>query len=332
MWAQAAEALADARLSRGDVAGSKRLWSELLDLGREMGEGAVHARAMAGLGLIAMVEGKVDSGRDDLENAVFRMRDQTPAKILPVSILRLAELAHAEGRLEAARELALDADSVARDLPHLPVCVAALGLAAQCLKDIGVPHEARLIAQDAVSLSRNIGTVETVGDVASILPAVGVLAAVGATTEAADVLPNVAPPKDVQSVGIDDPIGGLLAIKSRIVLERNPTVAVALARQVLDRPTAALGWARARHLLDAAYTLVVAGDKRAVEAIKAAIEVVPDPRFRLVRMEAGLLGARAGMTGPFVQEAQEILADLDHHLGSPEGFRERWLNLSPDKR
>ena len=331
MWAQAAEALADARLTRGDIDGSQRLWSELLDLGKEMGEGAVHARAMAGLGLTAIVRGKLDTGRDDLENAVFRMRDQTPTKLLPASILRLAEYAHAEGRLESARELALSADSVSRDLPHLPACVASLGLAARCLQDLGVPHEARLLAQDAITLSRNIGAVETVTELSTLLPAVRVLVDLGAISEAADVLPNVAPPKDGQMVGIDDPVGGLLALKSRIIFERNPTVAVAFARQVLDRPRAGLIWAHVRHLLDAAQTLVLAGDGRATEAIQTTHTVISSSRFQLLRMEVGLLGERAGLTGAFVEEAHQILAHLDHQLGSPEGFRDRWLKVGEIK-
>jgi tetratricopeptide (TPR) repeat protein len=325
MWAQAAEALAGARLSRGDIDGSQRLWSELLELGREMGEGAVHARAMAGLGVISMVQGKVDSGRDDLENAVFRMRDQSPNKVMPAALLRLAELAHAEGRLESARELARNADTAARDLPHLPVCVAALGLAARCLMDIGVPHEARLIAQDAATMARSMGPIETIDDVGFVLPAASVLVSLGAIEDAAAILPTVQPPKSSETVGIDDPIGALLAIKSRIVLERNPTVAVALARQVLDRPSAALGWARARQLLDAGFTLAAVSDERAREAVEGAIAAVSDSRFKLLRMEAGLLAEHLGMSGEMVVEAHQILESLDHLLGSPEGFRDRWL-------
>ena len=72
MWAMARESLAGARLSRGDIEGANRLWVELLELGREMGEGAVHARSMVGLGLINFVQGRISQGRDSLENAAFR--------------------------------------------------------------------------------------------------------------------------------------------------------------------------------------------------------------------------------------------------------------------
>ena len=68
--------LAGARLSRGDVEGAHRLWTELQELGREMGAGAVHARSMVGLGQIHFVQGRLVQGRDVLENAVFRLRDQ----------------------------------------------------------------------------------------------------------------------------------------------------------------------------------------------------------------------------------------------------------------
>jgi hypothetical protein len=255
------------------------------------------------------------------------MRELSPNKMMPAALFRLAELAHAEGRLEAARQLASNADAVAREIPHLPICVAALGLAARCLMDIGIPHEARLIAQDAATMARGMAAVETVDDVGFLLPAAGVLVSLGAVEDASSLLPNVSPAKAAETVGVDDPVGGLLAIKSRVVLQRNPTVAVALAGQVLDRPGAALGWARARQLLDAGFTLASASDERAREAVEGAAAAVQDPRFKLLRMEAGLLAERLGMSGDLVIEAHQILETLDHQLGSPEGFRDRWLGI-----
>jgi tetratricopeptide (TPR) repeat protein len=324
MWAAAAEALAGARLSRGDADGAHRLWSELLDLGREMGEGAVHARAMAGLGLIALVRDRPVEGQDALENAAFRMREQASPSTLPVVLFRLAELAHAEGRLEDSRSLAIEAESIARDLLQLPMCVAALGHAARCLLDIGVPHEARMIAQDASTLARSLGPVESIMATGSVLPAVRVLIALGAVEDAGLILPNTPPGHADSSHGVDDPIGGLLALKSRIVIERNPTVAVALARGVLDRPGATLVWARARHLMDAAHTLIRAKDQRAKEAVSLALASVDGTQFKLLQMEAGFLAGRLGLGGEALSRANKILDSLDHELGSPEGFRARW--------
>ena len=129
--------------------------------------------------------------------------------MLPEALIRLAQLAHAEGRLEAARTLALEAESVARDLPRLPICVAALGLTARCLLDIGVPHEARMIANDAATMARTLGPVESEMAISCVLPAAGVLTALGAFEEAARFLPN-APPKNEDGVGISDAIGGLV--------------------------------------------------------------------------------------------------------------------------
>lgn len=325
MWAQAAEALAEARLSRGDVDGAKRLWSELLELGREMGAGAVHARSMVGLGLIALVQGRLTQGRDSLENAAFRMRDQSSPRALPGALLRLAELAHAEGRLEVARNLALEAETVARDLPQLPQCVAALGMTAQCLLDIGVPHDSRMIAQDAATLARTLGPVETDMAIGCVLPAVRVLVALGALEEASAILPST-PPSSEQGVGIADPVGGLLAIKSRIVFERNPIVAVALAGQVLERAPAALVWAQARHLLDAAHTLTLAGEGTARAATERVLKLVEGTGFELLEMEAGLLAGRQGLDPVFVERAKQTFNALEHQLGSPEGFRSRWFD------
>ena len=325
MWAAAAEALAGARLSRGDAEGAHRLWSELLELGREMGEGAVHARAMAGLGLIALVRNRSVEGQDGLENAAFRMREQANPRALPVVLFRLAELAHAEGRLEDSRTLSIEAESIARDLLQLPMCVAALGHAARCLLDIGVPHEARMIAEDASTLARSLGPVESVMAIGSVLPAVRVMIALGAVEDAGLILPNTPPGQADSGHGVDDPIGGLLALKSRIVIERNPTVAVALARGVLDRPGASLVWARARHLMDAAHTLIRAEDQRAKEAVSLALASIEGTQFKLLQMEAGFLAGKVGLDGEAPVRASKILDSLDHALGSPEGFRARWV-------
>jgi len=324
MWAAAAEALAGARLSRGDADGAHRLWSELLELGREMGEGAVHARAMAGLGLIALVRGRSVEGQDGLENAAFRMREQSSPTTLPVVLFRLSELAHAEGRLEDSRSLALEAESIARELLQLPMCVACLGQAARCLLDIGVPHEARMIAEDASTLARSLGPVESIMAIGSVLPAVRVLIALGAMEDAGLILPNAPPGQTDSGHGVDDPVGGLLALKSRIVIERNPTVAVALARGVVDRKGASLVWARARHVMDAAHTLVRAKDQRAKEAVSKALDLVEGTQFKLLQMEAGFLAGRVDLSGEALSRSNKILESLDHSLGSPEGFRARW--------
>ena len=324
MWAQAAEALAGARLSRGDVEGAHRLWTELQELGREMGAGAVHARSMVGLGQIHFVQGRLVQGRDVLENAVFRLRDQAAPWVLPEALLCLAQLTHSEGNLEAARTLALEAESVARDLPRLPLCVAALGLTARCLYDIGVPHDARLIASDAATMARTLGPVESSMAIGCVLPAARVLVALDAVDEAAAILPSTPPSQD-EGIGIGDPVGGLLAVKSRLVLHRNPTVALALAGSVLDRPAAALVWWAVRHLLDAGYTLAAAGDARAEEAVRRALALLEGKRLDLLLMEAGLLAGRLGIEPAAAEKGLKLLDGFEHTLGSPEGFRSRWL-------
>lgn len=324
MWAQAAEALAGARLSRGDVEGAHRLWTELQELGREMGAGAVHARSMVGLGQIHFVQGRLVQGRDVLENAVFRLRDQNAPWVLPEALLCLAQLTHSEGKLEAARTLALEAESAARDLPRLPLCVAALGLTARCLYDIGVPHDARLIASDAATMARTLGPVESSMAIGCVLPAARVLVALDAVDEAAAILPSTPPSQD-EGIGIGDPVGGLLAVKSRLVLHRNPTVALALAGSVLDRPTAALVWWAVRHLLDAGTTLASAGDPRAEEAVRRSLALLEGKRLDLLLMEAGLLAGRLGIEPAAAEKGLKLLDGFEHTLGSPEGFRSRWL-------
>ena len=324
MWAQAAEALARVRITQGDIEGAKRLWSELLELGREMGEGEVHARALVGLGLVALVHGELDRGQDDLESAVFRMRDHTNRKLLPEALIRLGELSWAQGRLERGRTQAREADSLAREAMQIPDCVAALGLAATCLYDLGQREEAAELASNAASLARAQGGVTTLVQVSQVLSTARVLTLLGQYEAANELLPTSPPTGGRNTAGLDDPAGGLLAVKSRIVAARNPVVAIALARQVLDRPRSALPWASARHLLDAAHTLRLAGDDGAKTAVQQAHACIDGHGFRRLQMEAALLAEALGVVLPGLAPAAEQRAALDHELGSPQGFITRW--------
>ena len=94
----------------------------------------------------------------------------------------------------------------------------------------------------------------------------------------------------------------------------------------MDRPQAALIWAQARHLIDAAHTLILAGDGRAKEAVKRALDLVGGTPFKLLAMEAGLLAGRLGEDAAAASRAMQTLNDLEHALGSPEGFKSRWLD------
>ena len=157
-----------------------------------------------------------------------------------------------------------------------------------------------------------------------VLPAARVLVALDAVDEAAAILPSTPPSQD-EGIGIGDPVGGLLAVKSRLVLHRNPTVALALAGSVLDRPAAALVWWAVRHLLDAGYTLAAAGDARAEEAVRRALALLEGKRLDLLLMEAGLLAGRLGIEPAAAEKGLKLLDGFEHTLGSPEGFRSRWL-------
>jgi tetratricopeptide (TPR) repeat protein len=325
MWAQAAEALARVRITQGDIEGAQKLWTELLELGREMGEGEVHARAMVGLGLVALVHGEMERGRDDLESAVFRMRDHTNRRLLPEALIRLGELSWAQGRLERAQAQAREADALAREAMQISDCVAALGLAAMCLLDMGQREEAAEIASNAAALARTQGPTRTLSQVAQVLATARVLTLLGQYEAAQSLLPS-SPPSGTRSIaGLDDPAGGLLAVKSRIVAARNPVVATALARQVLSRPASALPWATARHRLDAAHTLRLAGETDGAKAaVQGALDCLGTHGFRRLEMEAALMAEGLGMAPTGMASGVELRAELDHELGSPQGFIARW--------
>jgi tetratricopeptide (TPR) repeat protein len=324
MWTEAAEALARTRLAQGDAMGAERLWTELLELGREMGEGEVFAQAKAGIGLIALVNGQTHRGRDGLENAVFRMREHANQRHLPACLLRLGELAHAEGRLEQARERALEAEVVCRDLGDLRGCVHALGQVALALFDLGQTSAAKLVAVDAVTLARAQGEPDSVMAVASAIGTARVLCALDLFSEAASMLPSSPRAEVREAVGLDDPIGGMLAVKSRIVLARNSVVAVALARQVLVRNPPICPWHLARHLLDAAHTLIPVRDETASDLMRRVGELLEGTSYRLLKLECALLTAQLTSAVDIDPAAQRLRAELDHELGSPVGFLARW--------
>ena len=94
----------------------------------------------------------------------------------------------------------------------------------------------------------------------------------------------------------------------------------------MDGDGAPLLWSRGRHLLDAARTLVDAGDARAEEAVHTITSTFDSSPFRLISMEAGLLAGRIGANPQLEVDAKQIIDRLDHDLGSPEGFRSRWFN------
>ncbi|MGB0637855.1 MAG: hypothetical protein ACPGTU_00885, partial [Myxococcota bacterium] len=68
--------------------------------------------------------------------------------------------------------------------------------------------------------------------------------------------------------------------------------------------------------------------ERAEEVVRTVLKRVEGSRFRLLKMEAGLLAESIGIEPAASAEAREILATLDDELGSPEGFKSRWLALT----
>ena len=84
-------------------------------------------------------------------------------------------------------------------------------------------------------------------------------------------------------------------------------------------------WWAVRHLLDAGYTLAAAGDARAEEAVRRALALLEGKRLDLLLMETGLLAGRLGIEPAAAEKGLKLLDGFEHTLGSPEGFRSRWL-------
>jgi len=130
MWPRVAQALAAARLSHGNVEGAAGLWQHLMRLGDEMGGGAVGAQALSGMGLVELVRGDLVAGRNTLDEAEVRLRDRARPLALIEVLLRLGELALADGRLYEAGERAAEVERIAWEIPRMVSCVQAMGLGA----------------------------------------------------------------------------------------------------------------------------------------------------------------------------------------------------------
>ena len=105
--------------------------------------------------------------------------------------------------------------------------MAALGLTTRCLYDIGVPHDARLIASDAATIAHS-GPVESSMAIDVSCPQ-RVCGRSGCGRRGGSD-PALDPHRKTKASASEIP-GGLLAVKNRLVLHRNPTVALALAAQ-----------------------------------------------------------------------------------------------------
>lgn len=321
MWPRAAQALARVRLARGDISGADRLWRRLQEVGRQTANPRVQAEAAAGLGMVALARGELAGGRDALIEAELRLREQGGTDVLPGVLLRLAELALADGRLDRAAQRARDAEQAAREASRLVDCVWAIGLRAEALYSEGDDTGARRSAREGLALARARGTPATGEALLSVLPLVRVLVELGETESLRSLLPDEPPPGPSS---LEDPAGLLAALRARLLAPIEVDAATDYAHQALARPAALLPWAAARVEIDAAHALAVVRSPAAADAVRRALLRTAGPGLRLLRLETEVLAARLGLGPHHVEGARRLRSTLGRELGQPDGFAGRW--------
>jgi len=289
LWPRVAQAVATARLVRGESAAATRLFDQLAHLAAETGAPAVEADAAAGRALVTLAAGELVAGRAALEAAEARLRPLGPGLPLARTLLLQGELALCDGRFTEAEERGVEAARIARELPRLITTVRGLGLQASARLAQGDAPGALRLAREGATALHGRARAETPPEVLAFVAVGRVLCAAGHPEEAAALLP---PPPLQELAALEDPVGQLLALRAWAHGPRDPALALESAWGALGRSPALLPTAAARIALDAAAALAALGDAAAEDAVLEALDRTAQPGLRRLR----LLALRVGLT------------------------------------
>jgi len=114
--AKAVAFAAGAALRVGDLARADELYTEVLQLAREMGDPEGEARALSDLGTVAGVRGDLPHGRRLLEESVDRYRGLDEPRRLAIALSNLGDVAGQERRFEEAIGVTTEALEILREL------------------------------------------------------------------------------------------------------------------------------------------------------------------------------------------------------------------------
>lgn len=321
LWPRVAQALAHTRLARGDVPGAATLFGELDEMGRETGMGGMHGEALLGRGLVAAVQGELPSGRARLEEAALQLRRSGPALTLARTLVALSELHLVDGSLLAAVELAREAGEVAGRVPRIVTVIRSLGVGATSVAALGDLVEARRLARQGAARLRSRGRVDTAPEVLAAVAVGRGLCDAGEAEEAADVLPEV---PAHEPGGIEDPTGGLLAVRARALAPRDAAAASEFAWAALARTPSAHPAFAAAVAADAAAALVRVDDPGAEDAVWELLDRTAEPGLALLRMVALRFGVRLALDEAMDDELAALRETLAARNDQPPSFRTRW--------
>jgi tetratricopeptide (TPR) repeat protein len=321
LWPRVAQALAVARLVQGQVDGAGALLDQLEEMGRETGAIGMQGEAMFGRGVVAAVRADLPLARARMEAAALRLRRGGPALHLARALLALAELHLVDGRLAAAKELAREAEDVARRVPRLVTSLRALGIGATCAAAQGDLVEARRLSRKGAAQLRGRGRVDTVPELLAVVAIARGLCDAGEAEEAAAVLPDD-PAVDVD--GIEDAVAGLMAVRARALAPRDAESATQAAWDALARVPAAHPAFAAAAAADAAAALVRVGDEGAEDAVWEALDRSALPGMRMLRLAALRFAVRLDLDPAFVDELDDLRTVLARENDELPSFYTRW--------
>ncbi|HEU5214750.1 MAG TPA: BTAD domain-containing putative transcriptional regulator [Gaiellaceae bacterium] len=107
---------AGAAMRLGDVVRADKLYGEVLELARELGDAEGEARALSDLGTVAAVAGDLPRARTMLEESVARYRQLDVPRGLAIALSNLGDAASQEGLFEEAIAVTTEALAIQQEL------------------------------------------------------------------------------------------------------------------------------------------------------------------------------------------------------------------------
>jgi hypothetical protein len=124
--------------------------------------------------------------------------------------------------------------------------------------------------------------------------------------------------------GIEDPTGGLLAVRARALAPRDASAASEYAWAALARAPSAHPAFAAAVAADAAAALVRVDDPGAEDAVWELLDRTAEPGLSLMRLVALRFGVRLSLDPAFADELEDLRETLAARNDEPPSFRTRW--------
>jgi tetratricopeptide (TPR) repeat protein len=324
-WTQTARALARARLFDGDCSGALGLWREAADIAMAASDRAGAGQALAGAALSELGEGLDTAAEATFDRAESVLRGTRDRESLIDVLAWKAELALAAGRYREALDRSWEAEQLSRAnaLPALGALV--MGLRAEALLRLGLPEEARSLANETLAALKLVGHLEVADEdewddanpteecPAQAGGACAVVArALVETGAASEVVrrfsrPLEQAPRDLR--GSDLLLGAVVA-RGLAAVDRNDE-ARSLAVRVLLHPPAVLHFAMARVEIDAALALFAAGDTDGgSRAATQALKRLQNNPYHGLKLEAALALDRSGAASALRPRLLHMVEDV----------------------